>query len=245
MKTHVALWSGPRNISTALMYSFAQRSDTRVFDEPLYGHFLNTYPEAWRPDRVESMRVMNLDGERVVRELFLAESERPVVFTKNIACHISGLNWSFLSRCKNVLLIREPAPVIASYTRNIQQPSMLDLAYEVQREIWNVLNEQGQPPVVIDSKEVLKNPEGMLRVLCHAVGIAFDASMLQWKAGARSEDGPWAKYWYHNVHRSTGFASHEPTKVTVPEHLRELEAQCAEHYNFLVSKSLKPAENGH
>jgi len=245
VKTHVALWSGPRNISTALMYSFAQRSDTRVYDEPLYGHFLRTHPEAWRPDREESMRVMDTDGERIVRNLFLAEPETPVVFTKNIACHISGLNWTFLSQCKNVLLIREPAPVIASYTRNIHHPSMLDLAYEVQREIWNVLHAQGQPPLIIDSKEVLKNPEGMLRALCDAVGIAFDSSMLQWKAGARSEDGPWAKYWYHNVHRSTGFAPYAPSTVKVPDHLRELEAACAEHYNFLVTQSLKPADNGH
>jgi hypothetical protein len=236
---HIALWSGPRNISTALMYSFAQRIDTRVFDEPLYGYFLKHTGVA-RPDREETMQLMDCNASSVIESVFNSGHKPPITFTKNIACHLIDLDWNFLLDCKNVILIREPEPVLNSYTKQIKSPTILDLAYEIQHEVFDFLANHQLPALVVDSKSILQNPELALKALCDALEIPMDKNMLQWTAGARSEDGPWAKYWYDSVHRSTGFESYQPKNIQLPVSLQPLADQCREHYDYLLKFALKP-----
>jgi len=237
MARKICLWSSPRNVSTALMYSFAQRADTKVYDEPLYAHFLKD-TNAQRPDRDDTLAQMENDGSRVVNELILAEHDCEVVFFKNIANHIISLDKGFLSNVVNVILIRDPKEMLLSYTKVIDQPSMLDIAMGFQENLFKHLKENGLPVVVLDSKQLLLNPEKVLKNLCAACNISWDPSMLSWEAGPRKEDGVWAKYWYHGVHKSTGFKAYSPKEGELAPHLIPLYEQCLPIYEYLSCHSL-------
>lgn len=200
MSLHINLWSGPRNVSTALMYSFAQRPDTWVVDEPLYAHYLRV-TGIEHPGRDEVLAAQDADGERVVREVILAERERPLVFFKQMAHHLVELDRGFLHECANVLLIRDPAEVLTSLVRQLPEPRLADLGLALQREIFDQLTAAGPAPPVLDARELLLDPEGVLRRLCERLGIAFDREMLAWPAGPRPEDGVWAKHWYQGLHQ--------------------------------------------
>ena len=190
--------------STALMYSFAQRADTRVVDEPLYGYYLQA-SGARHPGRDEVLAAMDTDGERVVREVILGPSDRPVLFLKQMAHHLPGLDPSFLRQTRNVLLIREPEEMLLSLRRQIPEPVLRDTGLGVQRELIRTLRSLGQDPPVLESRQLLLDPPGVLAQLCDYLEIPFDEAMLSWPAGPRPEDGVWAPHWYDSVHRSTGF----------------------------------------
>lgn len=228
----LSMWSGPRNVSTALMYSFRQRSDTVVVDEPLYGHYLNT-TGADHPGDEEVMEQMDCDGERVVREVILGPCERPVHFYKNMAHHLTGLDRGFLSRITNVLLIRNPEQVLTSLIRQIPNPTLRDTGLAEQVDILNTALDHGQDPVVLDAKELLLDPPGVLREACERLGLPFEEAMLRWPAGPKPEDGIWAKHWYANVHASTGFGAYRPKAEPLPERLRPLLKECAPLYEKL------------
>ena len=228
----LSMWSGPRNISTALMYSFRQRSDTRVFDEPLYGHYLHT-SEAVHPGEEEVLETMDNDGERVVREVLLGPCEREVVFFKNMAHHLPGLNSSFLGELTNLLLTRDPREMLLSLTHQLPHPVLRDTGLKEQLEILEFVLEQGQTPLVIDAKEVLLNPEKILREVCRRLGLPFERAMLTWPAGPKPEDGVWAKHWYGSVHASTSFAPYRPKDEPFPERLQPLLDECMDYYERL------------
>lgn len=234
----LSVWSGPRNISTALMYSFAQRADTRVIDEPLYGHYLSL-SHADHPGRDEVIAAMENDGERVVREVILGPCDRPVLFLKNMSHHLMELDWAFLNQLTNVLLIRNPEEMLPSLAENLAQPILRDTGYKFQVELLDYLLDRGQTPPVLEARELLSNPASVLRQLCERIGLAFDAAMLHWPAGARPEDGLWAKYWYHNLHRSTGFMPYRPKTDPFPPHLLPLLEECRPYYDRLLSYTIK------
>jgi len=238
MSTRIQVWSGPRNISTALMYSFAQRADTQVFDEPLYAHYLKI-TGADHPGREETLATMENDGQKVVRDLILAEYEKPVLFFKQMAKHLLALDEAFLAQTVNILLIRDPHLVLNSYAKVIDSPKAEDIGYARQMRIWEVLKQHGQAPVILDGPEVLKNPEKILSQLCERIGIPWDTSMLHWKAGARPEDGVWAKYWYHSVHASTGFAPYQAREVSLPPHLQKVADELMPAYEAMYAEALK------
>jgi hypothetical protein len=243
------VWSGPRNISTALMYAFAERRDTRVIDEPLYAHYLRV-SGVDHPGREEVLAAMDSDGEKVVREVILGDCDRPVLFLKQMAHHLLDLDHGFLARCINVLLIRDPREVLLSLRHQIPRPEQRDTGFAAQAELLDELVALGQDPPVLDARELLLDPEGVLRQLCRRLGIEFDPGMLAWPAGARPEDGVWAPYWYHNLHRSTGFRAYRPKDEPVPEALRPLLEECRQYYDGLVERALRatpgalPAEGG-
>lgn len=234
----ISVWSGPRNVSTALMYSFAQRADTRVVDEPLYGHYLRV-SNASHPGAEEVMADMECDGERVVRELILGPCDRPVLFLKNMAHHLIALDDSFLKALTNVLLIRNPEEMLPSLAKNLPQPILRDTGYKAQVEMLDKLLSWGQQPPVLEARELLKNPASVLKQLCSQIDLPFDEAMLHWPAGARPEDGVWAKYWYHNVHRSTGFQPYRPKTGPFPDHLRPLLDECRPYYERLLEYMIK------
>jgi hypothetical protein len=228
----ISMWSGPRNVSTALMYSFRQRSDTLVVDEPLYGHYLKV-TGADHPGAREVMEHMDCDGERVVREVLLGPCERPVHFFKNMAHHLVGLDRGFLREITNMLLIRDPREMLPSLVNQIPAPSLRDTGLREQVEILDVMLERGEDPVVLDAREVLLDPEGVLRRACAKLGLPFEATMLSWPAGPKPEDGVWARHWYHNVHRSTTFGVYRPPTAPFPESLEPLLEECRPLYERL------------
>lgn len=237
----LCLWSGPRNVSTALMYSFAQRADTRVFDEPLYAHYLARTPaRAYHPGAEEVLAAMDHDGERVVREVILQQPtadvggvEPKVLFFKHMTHHLVGLDLGFLEHTVNVLLTRDPRAMLASYARAVASPTLDDVGYRQHTELLAYLRSLGQEPPVLEASQLRSNPRAVLTELCERIGVAFDETMLRWAPGARSEDGVWAKYWYSSVHRSTGFMPDTAQPEPLPPHLEPLWRECVPYYEQL------------
>jgi hypothetical protein len=222
------------------MYSFAQRGDTRVFDEPLYGHYL-TRDEAryYHPGADEIIRSMESDGAKVVQEVLLGEHDMPVVFFKNMTHHLVDLDWGFLERLDNVLLTRNPREVVLSFSRNVHRPSLKDTGFAAQADLYRFLRDRGCDPPVLDAREVLLNPSGVLSKLCERLEIPFDPGMLQWPAGARPEDGVWARHWYASVHRSTGFHPYRENHVELEPHLERLAEECRPYYEQLRAVAIR------
>lgn len=234
----ICLWSGPRNVSTALMYSFAQRDDTKVFDEPLYAHYLSqTDAKAYHPMAKEVLGNMENDGDRVI-EMMRANTEKPILFFKQMTHHLENISWNFLSEMTNVILTRDPVEMLPSYAKEIENPTMKDVGYSKHIKLLEYLEDNNLPVIVIDSKSILMNPDSQLRSLCGALNIPFDKSMLSWEPGSISEDGVWAKHWYGNVHKSTGFTLYSPKMAPFPERLKPLLEECQPLYDRLQKLSL-------
>lgn len=236
----INLWSGPRNVSTAILYAFAQRADTRAVDEPLYGHYLKV-SGAPHPGAAQVLAAMDCNGPRVVRNVILGPCDRPVLFVKNMAHHLVGLPWDFLSQTANVLLTRDPWEVLPSLAQHLKKPTLRDAGYAIQVELLEVLSAQGDAPPVLDARQLLLNPQRVLARLCEHLGLAFEERMLHWPAGPKPEDGVWAPHWYHNVHRSTGFAPYRPKSAPFPKALKPLLAECLPYYEKLSKHAILAA----
>lgn len=234
----LCLWSGPRNVSTALMVSFAQRRDTRVVDEPLYAHYLRV-SGAEHPGRDEVLAAQDNDGERVVRDVVLGPCDRALHFQKHMAHHLVELDRDFLRCTINVLLIRDPAEVVRTLRHQIAAPTLRDVGIRAQAELQDELEAAGQAPPVLDAKELLSDPEGVLRELCRRVALPFDPAMLAWPAGERPYEGIWAPHWYQNVRRSTGFEQWRPRDEPLPASLAPLVAECRPWYDRLMHHAIR------
>ncbi len=215
------------------MRSFAQRADTHVVDEPLYGHYL-AVTGAPHPARDELLRVLETDASTVIRRVILGPCDCPVLFLKQMVHHLTAdLDLDFLDDCANVLLIRDPAEVVASLVHQLPNPTVRDVGLKRQAELFASLRRRGQEPPVLDARELLLDPEHVLRELCARIDIVWDPAMLSWPPGPQPEDGPWGPHWYQSLWRSTGFAPYEPKRVEVPEACRALVAECRRHYDAL------------
>lgn len=233
----ICLWSGPRNISTALMYSFAQRPDTVVFDEPLYGHYLhNSNAKSYHPGAEEVLASMETNGDKVI-QMMMGHHPKEVVFFKNMGHHLLNLDTEFMRSVCNVILTRDPAEVIPSFAKEIENPSMLDIGYEAQVNLLQLLKQMNAQVIVLDSNTILKNPEQELEKLCNTIGIPFFKEMLSWKPGPRPEDGSWAKYWYKNVHTSNGFQPYKKKENILDDALQPLYQKAMLFYSQLMEYS--------
>ncbi len=220
------------------MYSFAQRNDTVVIDEPLYARYL-LLTNADHPGREEIISNMETDGENIINEIILGEYKCDVLFIKQMSHHLIDLDESFLERVINVILIRNPSQLISSLAQVLNKIEMRDTGIKKQFEIYKKLIFLDQKPIVIDSGEILKDPEYSLTILCDAIGIPFDNKMLKWNAGNRKEDGIWAKYWYENVHKSTCFEKQKTSSRKLPDEFTSLYDECMVYYDEMFSHSLK------
>ncbi len=234
----ICLWSGPRNVSTALMYAFAQRSDTRVIDEPIYAHYLRV-SGADHPMRDEVLAAYDSDGERVVREVVLGPCDRPVLFMKQMAHHLVELDRGFLAETTNVFLVRDPEQMLPSLSKQIPVPRMRDTGYALQTELLDQLIALGQDPPVLESRELLLDPTAVLTRLCERLRISPEIGMLSWKAAARPEDGLWAPAWYRALHSSTGFRPYTHKTGRFPDRLRPLLEECRPHYERLRALAIR------
>ncbi len=237
----LAMWSGPRNISTAMLRAWENRADTLVVDEPLYAFYLaatgKQHPmaeeviAAGEPDwRTASARLTTGDtaGKRIFYQKQMTHHLLPEV----------GREW--LAGLTNCFLIRDPAEVIVSYIKKNDDPLLEDLGFVQQAEIFDWVRERsGAIPPVIDARDVLQEPARMLPLLCAAVGVEFDPAMLAWPPGLRETDGVWARHWYSEVAQSTGFAPYRAARVEVPMRLRDIETRCRECYDRLYPHRLR------
>lgn len=233
-KSRINLWSSPRNISTAMMYSFAQRDDMSVVDEPLYAHYLtHTDSLALHPVSKQIVESQEINGEKVVTQMLYGTYPKTCTLFKQMTHHLIHLQEDFLGKMKNVLLIRDPRRIIASYAKVIPNPTIQDIGVKKQAELFEKLQKQDALNAIVDTKQVLLNPEKVLRTLCSKLEIPFSEKMLKWQAGARKEDGIWAPYWYSNVHSSTGFQPYVEKEVHLSEELEDLATDCLPHYELL------------
>ncbi len=231
----LAMWSGPRNISTAMMRSWGNRVDTAVVDEPFYAFYLRATGKK-HPLAEEVIANGETDWQKVVQCLTSKTLfGKRIFYQKQMTQHLlPAIEREWLASVTNCFLIRDPAEVIASYVRKNDEPALEDLGFVQQAEIFDWVRERtGRIPPILDAQDVLENPERTLRRLCEAVGVEFDPAMLCWPAGLRETDGVWARHWYGEVAQSTGFAPYRAQHTEVPAQLREVEAQCREHYEVL------------
>ena len=241
MTLNIAMWSGPRNISTALMRAFENRDDTDVTDEPLYAYYLNE-TQLDHPGRDEVIRSQSTDW-RVVTQQLIGPSprRRPVWYQKHMTHHLlDEIDRGWMNELTHCFLIRSPRQVLASYAKTRPNVTLEDLGFEQQAEIFTYLQEHTHDtPLVIDSQDVLQDPKGVLTRLCEALDIPFTDDMLTWPAGPRSTDGVWAKHWYDNVLRSTGFVPYTAREVVVDPALEPIVSAAQPHYDRLHAHRLK------
>ncbi len=216
MTLRINCWSGPRNISTALMYSFRERADTTVVDEPFYAHYLRVSGRE-HPGHQEVLDSQDQYSDRVIQNVMMSDYATPVVFFKQMCHHLVDIDLSFLDNCSNILLIREPSLVIRSHAKNVPDLKVSDIGLDIQNFLLNRILESGKAPVVVDSANLLTRPEAILRELCQHLKITFDDSMLSWEPGPKPEDGVWAKHWYKNTHESSAFSNKESNRDSMPE----------------------------
>ncbi|GAB4231022.1 MAG: branched chain amino acid aminotransferase [Ekhidna sp.] len=225
--------SGPQNISTAMMYAFAQRSDTKVVDEPFYAHYLEE-TGVDHPGRDETLASMDANPDKVISNIHELDKQHPIVFLKNMAHHHIRLDWNYLIEMKNVFLVRDPKQLIASFAQVITNPTLQDIGLKEEAELFDFVKEKGaHAPIVIDSNSILPDPEKGLSSLCHRLDIPFEKEMLSWDAIPIPEDGAWAKYWYKNVHASTGFTKQKTSERPLPDHCKMLYKEALPYYQRL------------
>lgn len=232
----IAMWSGPRNLSTAMMYSFAARGDCAVVDEPFYAAYL-ALSGLPHPMREEILAAQPNDPTRVA-EVLLGRVEQPLFYAKHMTHHmLPGVPRGWMAACRNVFLIRHPARVVASYARKREAPTLADIGFVQQAELFDeVANRTGAAPVVVDSADIRADPAGALTALCAGIGIPFTERMLHWPLGPRPFDGAWAPHWYGAVHRSTGFDGEEEPLPRLEGAYARLAEEALPYYERLAAR---------
>ena len=236
----IAMWSGPRYLSTAMLYAFAQRPDCHVVDEPFYGAYLQA-SGADHPLRDQIIAAMETDAEIVAAQCSeAAPTEKPVFYQKHMTHHmLPSFPLGWLSDVTNVFLIRHPARVIASYSAKRDQPNLGDLGYVQQVQIYDRCLANGQDPVVIDADLFRDNPLEYIKKMCSKIGLDFTEKMLTWPRGAKPYDGVWAKHWYGAVHESTGFAGPDgPLPNLADQDLQRLANRAMPFYTRMRDRAL-------
>ena len=235
----IAMWSGPRNLSTAMMYSFGARPDFAVVDEPFYAAYL-VRTGLDHPMRAEVIASQSTDPEEVAISLTgPIPGGKPNFYQKHMTQHmIDGIPTGWMKEVTNVFLIRHPARVAASFGAKYDNPTLEDIGFVQQTRLYEELLAQGQTPVVIDSSDIRRDPATMLERLCSAIGLAYDPAMLSWPAGGHPADGVWAAHWYGAVHASTGFAPAEGDLPELSGPLAQLVRAALPHYERLADEKL-------
>ena len=235
MTSHIAMWSGPRNLSTALMYSFAARGDCAVEDEPFYGAYL-AQTGIDHPMRDAIMSSQPADHMDVAADCIgPIPGGQPLFYQKHMTLHMLP-DWdrSFMQHLTNVFLIRHPARVVASYAKKRESPTLMDIGFVQQAQLFDEVTDfSGHAPLVIDSADIRDNPAQALSRLCTALNIPYTDKMLHWPRGPKPYDGIWAPHWYNAVHNSTGFEDPEGPLPELTGTFSDLAAQAMPHYERL------------
>jgi hypothetical protein len=226
----IAMWSGPRTVSTALMRAWENRPDTVVADEPLYAFYLDR-TALHHPGRDEVIASQPTDWRVVLDQLTRAPLPpgTGISYAKHMTHHLlPEVDRTAFGPFRHAYLIRDPRELLASYARVRAEPTLADLGLAQQAEIFEAF---GGP--VVDSRDLLADPGGILRALCQALGVPFDEAMLAWPPGPRPSDGVWAPYWYDRVRASTGFTAYRPPAEPLPARLEPLADRCQPYFSRL------------
>lgn len=228
--TILAMWSGPRNISTAMMYAFGNRPDCIAWDEPFYAFSLLNHGND-HPMREAIIAGNETNWDKLV-DRCTSEQTKPLFYQKHMTHHmLEGRGRDWILKLTNAFLIRDPARVLASYTRKWAEVDLRAIGLVEQAEIFDmVAQKRGHAPPVIDAEDVLADPRGVLTKLCTACGIVFDEAMLKWPAGPKPFDGNWAPHWYSAVWRSTGFTQPEAAPAKIPANLAQIADAARPYY---------------
>ena len=238
----IAMWSGPRNISTALMRAWENRDDCVVWDEPLYGYYLDTTGIP-HPGAAEVIADQGSDAQAIIAACIgNAPGGKPIFYQKHMTLHLlPQLERGWLGSLSNCFLIREPEAVIASYSAVRSDLTLDDIGFVQQAELFDQVHAMsGMIPPVIDSREFLLDPEAMLRLLCARLDIEFMPQMLSWPAGRRDSDGVWGRYWYDSVWNSTGFAPWREKEYRLDKNGRDIATRARPFYDKLYQHRLRP-----
>ncbi|WP_395685623.1 hypothetical protein [Aestuariivirga sp.] len=233
--TNLAMWSGPRNISTAMMYSFGNRPDCEAWDEPFYAFSLVHHGND-HPMRDAIIAAGDSDWNSIVSKC-LSRPSKPIFYQKHMTHHmLKGFDRSWITGLTNAFLIRAPERVLASYTKKWSEVSLRDIGFIEQREIFDMVADHlGHAPPVVDADDILRDPRETLARLCAACGIDFDEAMLAWPPGPKACDGLWAPHWYNAVWASTGFGMPASDKPILPSALQGIADAAWPHYERLRS----------
>ncbi|MPZ60861.1 MAG: HAD family hydrolase [Propionibacteriales bacterium] len=236
----LAMWSGPRNVSTALMRSWENRPDCAVVDEPLYAYYLQ-WTGIDHPVRDEVIASQPAELDAVVASLLgPAPGGAEVFYQKHMTHHLlPETDRSWIAGLTNVLLIRDPREVVASYLRSRSSVEPADIGIPQQLRLYDKLVSSGDEPPVVDAGDFLRDPESYLRWLCAWVDVEFTDRMLSWPPGPRDSDGVWAPHWYDAVWRSTGFEPWRPRNPVLEGHPAEVAAACADGFAFLHGRRVR------
>ena len=240
MPTYVAMWSGPRNISTAMMRSWGARPDAIVCDEPLYAHYLQATGNSHHPGFAETLAAHETDWRKVVAWLTgPLPAGKSVFYQKQMAHHLlPGVGREWIAGLANVLLIREPREMLTSLLEFLPDPRPEDTGLPQQLELLQQLRNVGAEPPIIDARDVLADPRGMLSALCERLGLPFYDEMLRWEPGPRETDGAWAPYWYDKVYQTTTFGTYRPKDEPIPVRLVPVLRECETLYDELRAKRM-------
>jgi len=240
--SRIAMWSGPRNISTAMMRAFENRTDCWVMDEPFYAHYLKE-TGIDHPMAVKIIANGEIDAAQVIGACTNGTSPPLTVQYQKQMCHhmLPAMSMDWLAEVNNCFLIRHPRDVVASYAAKRQQVAIEDLGFQRQCEIFELATVRyRQSAIVLEARDVLSNPRATLMKLCEALAIPFNEKMLAWPAGKRRSDGIWASHWYSAVEASTGFAPPQPPQAALKPALEEIVEACLPFYEKMAMRKLKP-----
>ena len=234
------MWSGPRNLSTALMRSFENRTDTAVIDEPFYAHFLKQ-TNLNHPGRNEIISTLDSNWDNIVLKITgPIPQNKSIWYQKHMAQHnLEGCDINWIKNFHNCILIRDPKYVIPSYNKEYSLSDENLLGYSQQLDLIRILeNEEGITPPIFDATDIIEKPEQALKKICISVGIRFSQKMLKWPKGKRKSDGIWAKYWYRNVENSSGFQPFQKKNIIIDKKLTPLYDKCLVSYNSMYEKRI-------
>lgn len=241
MTVRIGMWSGPRNISTAMMRSWENRNDTVVVDEPFYACYL-ARSKSPHPYFEEIMAVQSSDYQTVAKRLTEQPVDAPMQYQKLMTHHmLEDIDLSWTVNLRHCFLIRDPAQVVNSYTNSRGECTVDDIGIVRQTELYQHISElSGQDIPIVDAADVLSNPQVMLELMCQHLGVTFSEKMLRWPKGYRDSDGVWASHWYHSVSQSTGFAPYQAPALSLSPAQQQVVDMVQPHYNWMYQRRLRP-----
>lgn len=237
MTRRIAMWSGPRNLSTAMMRAFSSRPDCAVSDEPFYAAYL-ARSGVVHPMQEAVLASQPQDPHEVAADMLgPVPGGKPVWYQKHMAHHmIDGVPLDWMAGVTNVFLLRSPERVLASYAQKREDVTLRDIGFAEQAMLFDrVADRLGHAPPVVDSEDVRRDPRGTLAALCDAIDLPFSEAMLSWPRGQHPDDGVWAPHWYGAIFASTGFAPPDDKPATLPDHLRPIAEQARPFYEKMAA----------
>ena len=238
-RSRFMMWSGPRNLSTAMMYAFHHRGDTKVVDEPYYAFYLKANPDIVHPGREDILQQHEDDLGEIKSTLLGVTGSLSYLFVKNMPKHVEDMELDYLDSFQHIFLIREPGAMIRSFIKEVPDITMQDMGYDGLLERFQELSRKDKVKAVLDCDRILENPEDQMKELCDRLGIPFKVGMVKWPAGPIPEDGVWAEYWYSSVRASNGFEERPiPEPAVVPERYLRLHEECRDIYDELLTYAL-------